>query len=200
MRLELRGDASFRADVVCDLDALALGVESGADSVALASAIEAMAPAERDALVAQLVEMLQRRLRVRFDGEPAVFEVSLPERGQARPEGSLPSALGLVARLSGRVPARAREVSFFASRAFPPVRLEIVDEGGRRLHVQILQRGAESTPGAPRGGQRHDPRGPPSGASSLSASSTSCPRASITSSSSSGWPSSAAGSVRCSCR
>jgi hypothetical protein len=146
VRLELRGDASFRADVVCDLDALALGVESGADSVALAAAIEAMAPADRDALAAQLEEMLERRLRVRFDGEAAAFEVTLPERGQPRPEGSLPSALGLVARLEGRVPARAREVSFFASRAFPPVRLEIVDEGGRRLHVQILQRGAESTP------------------------------------------------------
>jgi len=146
VRLELRGDGSFRADVVCDLDALALGVESGADSVALAAAIEAMAPAERDALVAQLGEMLERRLRVRFDGEPAAFGVFLPERGQARPEGSLPSALGLVARLEGRVPSGAREVSLFASRAFPPVRLEIVDEGGRRLHVQILQRGAPSTP------------------------------------------------------
>jgi HupE / UreJ protein len=146
VRLELRVDGFFRADVVCDLDALALGVESGADSVALAAAIEAMAPAQRDALVARLEEMLERRLRVRFDGEPAALEVSLPERGQARPEGSLPSALGLVARLEGRVPAGAREVSFFASRAFPPVRLEIVDEGGRRLHVQILQRGAESTP------------------------------------------------------
>jgi len=35
---------------------------------------------------------------------------------------------------------------FFASRAFPPVRLEIVGPEGARLHVQILQRGAESTP------------------------------------------------------
>lgn len=146
VRLELREDATFRADVACDLDALALGVESAADSAVLAAHLEAMPAAEREALVAQLVESLKRRLRVRFDGEPAPFEVSLPERGQPRPEGSLPSALGLVARLEGRVPGGAREASFFASRAFPPVRLEIVGPKGARLHVQILQRGAESTP------------------------------------------------------
>ena len=33
---------------------------------------------EREALLAQLVETLKRRLRVRFDGEPAAFEVSGP--------------------------------------------------------------------------------------------------------------------------
>jgi hypothetical protein len=146
VRLELRRDGTFRADVTCDIDALALGVESTVDSAAVAAHIEAMPAAEREALVGQLGETLKRRLRVRFDGEPAPFTVSLPERGQPRPEGSLPSALGLLARLEGRVPAGAREASFFASRAFPPVRLEIVGPEGTRLHVQILQRGAESTP------------------------------------------------------
>lgn len=144
VRLELRPDGTFRADVVCDLDALALGAGAGADSAALAEAIEAMPEREREELVAGLREMLKRRLRVRFDGATAAFEVSLPERGQPR---TLPSALGLLARLEGRVPKGAREVSFFASRAFPPVRLEIT-EGGERLHVQMLQRGAESTPAA----------------------------------------------------
>jgi hypothetical protein len=79
VRLELRAGA-FRADVVCDLDALALGVESSADSVALAAALEAMPSEERESLVAQLMEMLKRRLRVRFDGDATAFEVSLPER------------------------------------------------------------------------------------------------------------------------
>lgn len=146
VRLVLRADGRFEAAVSCDLDALALGVEQSADSAALAAEIEAMPEAERNALVARLAELLTRRLRVRFDGEPVPFEVSLPEHGQPRPEGALPSALGLVARLSGTVPPGAREVSFFASRAFPPVRLEIVRDSGERLHIQILQRGAESTP------------------------------------------------------
>ena len=146
VRLVLRADGRFEADVGCDLDALALGVEQSADSAALAAEIEAMPTAERDALVARLTELLTRRLRVRFDGEPAPFEVSLPERGQPRAEGAAPSALGLVARLSGAMPPGAREIGFFASRAFPPVKLEIVRDSGERLHIQILQRGAESTP------------------------------------------------------
>jgi hypothetical protein len=148
--LELREDGTFRADVACDLDALALGVDSGADSAVLAASIEAMPAADREELEKRLVEVLKRRIRVRFDGEPAPFEVSLPERGQAAPAGRLPSALGLVARLEGPVPASAREVSFFASRGFPPVRLEIL-RGGARLHVQVLQRGAESAPAPLRG-------------------------------------------------
>ena len=41
VRVELSADGRFRADVTCDLDALALGVEGGADSAALAAHIEA---------------------------------------------------------------------------------------------------------------------------------------------------------------
>jgi hypothetical protein len=146
VRLVLHADGRFEAAVSFDLDALALGVDQNVDSAALAAEIEAMPATERDALVVRLAELLARRLRVRFDGDAAPFEVSLPERGQPRAEGVLPSALGLVARLSGRRPPGAREVSFFASRAFPPVRLEIVSDSGERLHIQILQRGVESTP------------------------------------------------------
>jgi len=144
--LVLRAEGRFEAEVSCDLDALALGVEQSADSAALADEIDAMPEPERDELVARLAELLKRRLRVRFDGEPAPFEVSLPDTGKPRPEGAVASALGLVARLSGTVPSGAREVSFFASRSFPPVKLEIVRDMGERLHIQILQRGAESTP------------------------------------------------------
>ncbi len=144
VRLELREDGTFRADVACDLDALALGIDSSADSTELAATIEALPADERAQLESRLVEMLKRRLRVRFDGEPAPFEVSLPEKGTA-PTGRLPSALGLLARLEGPIPASAKEVSFFASRGFPPVRLEVARDGAR-LHLEVLQRGAESTP------------------------------------------------------
>jgi hypothetical protein len=144
--LELRGDGSYVVDVTCDLDALALGVPSTADSAALAAEIEAMEPAARDALVERLVDVLKRRLRVRFDGEPDDFEVSLPARGQPRAEGLPPTALGLVARLTGRVPAGAREVAFFASRAFPPVRLTVTRPGEAAGPVELLAQGAESWP------------------------------------------------------
>jgi hypothetical protein len=144
--LELREDGSYVVDVTCDLDALALGVPSTADSAALAAEIEAMEPAVRDALVEGLVELLKRRLRVRFDGEPDDFEVSLPARGQPPPEGLPPTALGLVARLTGRVPAGARKVTFFASRAFPPVRLTVTRPGEATGPVELLAQGAESWP------------------------------------------------------
>jgi hypothetical protein len=146
VRLELRPDATFTADVGCDVDALALGVSSSSDSVALAAEIEAMTQAARDELEERLGSLLKRRLRVRFDGTPAPFEVALPERGKPRGPDELPSALGLVVRLEGRVPEGAREVTFFASLAFPQVRLSVVRPGSAPGPMELVTPGAESRP------------------------------------------------------
>jgi hypothetical protein len=154
--LDLRGDGRYTVDVTCDLDALALGVPSTADSAALAAEIEALAPAARDELVDRLRVLLNRRLRVRFDGEPDEFQVSLPGRGQPPPEGLPPTALGLVARLSGRAPDEAGEVTFFASRAFPPVRLTVTRAGKVAGDIEVLAPGAESWP-IPLAGPRRAP-------------------------------------------
>jgi hypothetical protein len=116
-------------------------VSSSADSAELAAEIEALSPAARDELVARLAALLKRRIRVRFDGEPAPFEVALPERGKPRGPSELPSALGLVARLGGRVPDGAREVTFFAS--WPsPVRL--VARPGEARAPELVTPGAEA--------------------------------------------------------
>ena len=146
VRLTLLSDGAFQVDVVADLDALALGVEPSADSAALAAEIQALPAPKQDELVAGLVDVLRRRLRVRFDEEPAAFDITLPERGLRPPGVSVPSALGLVARLQGRVPAGARTVSFFASRAFPPVRLTLVGADGKERPVEVVAPGAGSTP------------------------------------------------------
>jgi hypothetical protein len=146
VRLELRADRTWVADVGCDVDALALGVSSSADSAALAAEIEALSPAARDELVARLAAVLKRRIRVRFDGEPAPFEVVLPERGKSRGPSELPSALGLIARLEGRVPDGAREVTFFASLAFPQVRLAVTRPGEAQGPMELVTPGAESRP------------------------------------------------------
>jgi hypothetical protein len=146
VRFDLPGDGSWSVDVVCDLDALALGVPSTADSAALAAEIEALEPHERKELVTRLVAVLKRRLRVRFDGEKIDFEVTLPARGQPPPEGLPPTALGLVARLSGPVPAGGSEATFFASRAFPPVRLTVTRGGRVAGPVEVLDPGGESWP------------------------------------------------------
>jgi hypothetical protein len=146
VRLELHADGTFRAEIVCDADALALGVEaSAADSGELAARIEAMPKAEQDALASAAGALLGRRIRVRFDDQPAAFTASFPERG-TRPPGSQPSALGLVAQLDGRIPDGARTVSFFASRAFPPVRLTVVGSDRRARPVEVLDRGEASRP------------------------------------------------------
>jgi hypothetical protein len=146
VRFDLPGDGTYTVDVTCDLDALALGVPSTTDSAPLAAEIEAMEPAERDALAEGLVKTLERRLRVRFDGEPDDFEVSLPARGQPPPEGVPPTVLGLVARLSGRIPTAAKEATFFASRAFPPVRLDVTRAGKKDGPTEVLPPGAQSRP------------------------------------------------------
>lgn len=145
VRLGLGADSRFTADVTADLDALALGVDASADSAALAREIEALPAAERDALAGRLAELFQRRVRVRFDGEPAAFTVSFPERGRGPAPGG-PSALGLVARLEGRIPPQARTVTVFASRAFPPVRLTVGGADGAARAVEVLARGEESRP------------------------------------------------------
>src|SRR5262249_43560696 len=82
VHLTLRRDGRFQADVRCDLDARALGVDPSADPAALAAHIEGLPPGERDALEANLKDLLGRRLRVRFDGAPSPFAVSLPDRGR----------------------------------------------------------------------------------------------------------------------
>src|SRR5262249_15191450 len=115
VHLRLTPDGRFQADVRCDLDALALGGDSSTDSAALAAHMEAVPESERAALAASLVELWERRVRVRFDGAPAPFEVTLPDRGRPPSPGIAPSAFGLVARLDGGVPAGARAVQFFAS-------------------------------------------------------------------------------------
>src|SRR5262249_49682950 len=101
---------------------------------------------ERDALVTNLAELLKRRLRVRFDGAPTSFEVSLPERGHPPSPGQAPSALGLVARLEGAIPAGARAVEFFASRGFPPVKLVVTNEATGTSVTEVLEVGGTSRP------------------------------------------------------
>ena len=153
VRLSLHASRTWTAEVGCDVDALALGVSSSADSAALAAEIQGMAPADREELVARLASLLKRRIRVRFDGTPAPFEVILPERAKARGPSELPSALGLVVRLEGRVPEGAREVTFFASAAFAQVRLSVARLGEAAGPMELVTPGAESRP-VPLAGER----------------------------------------------
>ena len=143
----LHPDGSFQTDLVCDLDALALGAPQNADDAALVAALGALAPGELEARLDRLRQLFQRRVRVRFDGDPAPFEVSFPDQGTpAATASSIPTMLGLTARLTGTVPAGATDMEFFASRAFADVHLTVRDEVRGLTTRSVLERGARSDP------------------------------------------------------
>ena len=143
----LQRDGTFRADLMVDLDALALGAPQSADDAELAAAVRALSPAELDEALGRLRRLFERRVRLRFDGEPAPFEVSFPDHGApAATESAIPTVLGLTARLTGAVPADAAELEFFASRSFAEVNLTIRDERRGTTRQTLLERGARSDP------------------------------------------------------
>ena len=145
--LTLQPDGSFEANLVCDLDALALGAPYDTDDVELVAELEGLAADEFETLVARLRRLFERRVRVRFDGEPAAFEVAFPDYGApAATEAEIPTVLGLNARLTGAIPDGAADIGFFASRAFGEVHLTVADPA-RGVEVRsILEPGARSDP------------------------------------------------------
>ena len=145
--LTLHADGAFEADLIYDLDALALGVPLDTDDAELVAALESLSPEELETRIARLRRLLERRVRVRFDGEPAPFDVSFPDHGTARAtEADIPTVLGLTARLGGTIPEGAATVGFFASRALGEVHLTVVD-AARDVEVRsVLEAGARSDP------------------------------------------------------
>ena len=145
--LTLQPDGAFEANLVCDLDALALGAPFDTDDAELVAVLEGLSPDEFDTLVARLRRLFERRVRVRFDGEPAPFEVAFPDYGTPlATEAEIPTVLGLNARLTGAIPDGAADVGFFASRAFGEVHLTVADPD-RGVEVRsVLEPGARSEP------------------------------------------------------
>ncbi len=89
--------------------------------------------------MARLTELFERRVRLRFGGEPEPFVLELPEADRSSPDdsgGALGTALGTRARLRGRVPDGAGPFTFFASRSF------------REVHLAVEVAGAEDRAGA----------------------------------------------------
>ena len=145
--LTLGDDGTFEADLIYDLDALALGVPLDTDDAELAAALARLPPDEFEVRVARLRRLFERRVRVRFDGEPTPFEVSFPDYGTPRAtDAGIPTVLGLTARLTGTIPEGASTVGFFASRAFGEVHLTIVDAGRAAEVRSVLEAGARSDP------------------------------------------------------
>ena len=145
--ITLHVDGTFQVDMVCDLDALALGLPQDTDDAQLVATLRALAPDEFSALTQRLRQLFLRRVRVRFNGAPEPFEVSFPDHLTPRTtESAIPTVLGLTARLIGFVPSDATELELFASRSFSDVHLTVVDTARGTSVRSVMERGARSDP------------------------------------------------------
>lgn len=134
-----KSDGSYQVDLHMKLDALALGVGSEVDLTQLHAALEAMSPEELETLRSKLLELLDRRVRLRFDEQPVGPEVSLPELGSQRLKGlGMPKSFGTTARFTGHVPADSGSFSLQLSSAFPPALVTVLDQTtATSLRVQL---------------------------------------------------------------
>ncbi len=130
-------EGGFRVDLTVDLDALALGVPQATDNAQLVAMLDAMPPEQLDQTIADLGQTFLRRVRVRFDGEAFMPDVSFPDAEGAEARASN-TVLGLTARLSGTIPAGSTEFTLQASRAFPPLHITFVDLRGRAMSLDRL--------------------------------------------------------------
>jgi hypothetical protein len=133
---------NFEATLKLDLDALALGIEPATDPEVAARQLDAMTAVDLKKTEDGLRTLLARRLRVRADGRPLEFQISFPQFQPTKARTAV-EVFGLEARLSGRVPDQAREIAFFASRAFPAIELSFADEGTGRKEFHICLPGEE---------------------------------------------------------
>jgi hypothetical protein len=136
---------SFRVDLICDLDALALGLPPGGTTGRDHQRLWSLSPTEQARIEQGLRDTLGRRVRVRFDDVPADYEISFL---RDTPDSALPDDgplfFGATARLTGRVPAGAERWSFWASRAFGLVSLAVSDDKGAMILARTLKPGDES--------------------------------------------------------
>ncbi len=126
----VKGDGTYQIDMVCDLDALALGAPPSTDNALLLADLQAMDPTRRAALGDKLQNFFARRVRVLIDGQTVRSLISFPQTGTAMAfEGEPVTYFGSVARLEGRIPEGAGGLQLRASRALPPLLISFIHLG-----------------------------------------------------------------------
>ena len=145
--LVLKTDGTYLVDMTVDVDALALGVSPDTPSEEVVADLEAMTVARFEGSIERAMDTLQRRVRIRFDGTKQRPDVSFPEMGtDLITRYEVPTLLGATARLTGTIPAEARELTFGASRSFKAVHLTILEQSTASGMRRILEPGADSEP------------------------------------------------------
>lgn len=143
----IKSDGIYVIDMSIDVDALALGVSPSLDSFYVASELEKLTPQQLEEAVAQARDTIARRVRIRFDGVEATPSISFPQfQTPLATSSPIPTVMGTTARLTGRIPALAKEFTFGASRAFNVVHLTIFDQHNGAVLRQILDVSENSQP------------------------------------------------------
>lgn len=145
--LALQPDATYQLDLICDLDALALGLPPGKATDDDHRHLTNLPGEEQSKLTKALEELLLRRVRVKFDGVAVESTLSFPRvEGPDVEPFPVPPFFGITARLTGPVPEGARSVTFWASRAFGLISFRVQDAASRELLARTLKPGDESEP------------------------------------------------------
>jgi len=125
--IQARG--AYQLDIRLDADALALGVSPTTDSAQNVAVLLDMTPAQFEAAAERARDTIARRVRIRFDGDKHLPLVTFPDAGTLLAyTDDIPTVLGTVARLVGRIPEGAAELTVGLSAAFGPVRLTILEQ------------------------------------------------------------------------
>jgi hypothetical protein len=150
-----RGDGGYQIDMSVDADALALGLPPDTDSATVVAAMERLSPEEFDAAVEKAKAFITQYVRIRFDGARQSPSVEFPQHGTAAAmDAEIPTVLGTLARMEGRVPDGAQALTLGASEVFKAVKLTIFDPSAPEPATFTLGPGEESPPHLIGGGQQ----------------------------------------------
>ena len=142
-------DTGFRLQITHDLDAMALGVSSQQDSKLLAERLANLETDERDRVASDLRALLRQKVSIRFDAQPASWEISFPDQGQDAGESAKePSYFGVIALIEGKIPESASHLTFSAALGEDPVHLALENTRGV-VGVSILLDAGQTSPDIP---------------------------------------------------
>ena len=145
--LVVKGDGRFQIDIGLDADALATGLPLETASDVVAEAMLAIPEARLDEAIETARAAVRKDIRVLFDGRSAPFAVSFPQNGTpAATQADPPTVLGTLARLTGQVPAGARETAFRAAERYKTVSLRIIVPSRQGDRTALLEPGETSPP------------------------------------------------------
>lgn len=138
-----------------DVDAYVLGVRPEHLTPDDLATLRAMAPEDIEDQLDELRKLVLHRVRLRFDDKKTQFEISFPEVERAASESEITTSqpdqthgkpISRIVQLTGDVPKSSKMFTFWASRSFGNVILELCDSTGELVAQQLIEKGARSEP------------------------------------------------------